>query len=166
MSKDTISKITDKVIEEMTAWRNRPPDRRVYPVLFIDAIVVKVRDGQVTNRFLAFLKQIQARFPTGKLYIVCDNFSPHKEDPGRRLVRRQRRQAGVHPTNASWLNWIESEFTALRYFTLDGSNHPSHTAQEHAIAGYVRWRNQRAKPKRHFAIDSKIRRPDYLPNVA
>jgi putative transposase len=49
VSKDTISKITDKVIEEMTEWRNRPLDR-VYPVMFIDAIVVKVRDGQVTNR--------------------------------------------------------------------------------------------------------------------
>ena len=49
VSKDTISRITDKVIDEMTEWRNRPLDR-VYPVLFIDAIVVKIRDGQVINR--------------------------------------------------------------------------------------------------------------------
>lgn len=49
VSKDTISKITDKVIAEMTQWQNRPLDR-VYPVIFIDAIVVKVRDGQVTNK--------------------------------------------------------------------------------------------------------------------
>lgn len=49
VSKDTISKITDKVIEEMTAWQDRPLDR-VYPVVFIDALVVKIRDGQVTNR--------------------------------------------------------------------------------------------------------------------
>ena len=49
VSKDTISKITDKVLEEMAEWRNRPLDR-VYPVVFIDAIMVKVRDGQVTNR--------------------------------------------------------------------------------------------------------------------
>ena len=48
-SKDTISKITDKVIEEMTEWCNRPLES-VYPVVFIDAIFVKVRDGQVTNR--------------------------------------------------------------------------------------------------------------------
>src|SRR6185437_1418299 len=44
-----ISKITDKVIEEMTEWCNRPLES-VYPVVFIDAIFVKVRDGQVTNR--------------------------------------------------------------------------------------------------------------------
>jgi transposase-like protein len=49
ISKDTISRITDTVVEEMTEWRNRPLDR-VYPVIFIDAIVVKVRDGQVVNR--------------------------------------------------------------------------------------------------------------------
>jgi transposase-like protein len=49
VSKDTISRITDKVLDEMAEWRNRPLDS-VYPVLFIDAIHVKVRDGQVTNR--------------------------------------------------------------------------------------------------------------------
>ena len=49
VSKDTVSKITDKVVEEMTDWANRPLDP-VYPVIFIDAIVVKVRDGQVRNK--------------------------------------------------------------------------------------------------------------------
>ena len=49
VSKDTISRITDKVVAEMTEWANRPLDP-VYPVVFIDAIHVKIRDGQVTNR--------------------------------------------------------------------------------------------------------------------
>ena len=49
VSKETISKITDKVLAEMAEWAGRPLDP-VYPVLFIDAIHVKVRDGQVTNR--------------------------------------------------------------------------------------------------------------------
>ncbi|MEU1430720.1 IS256 family transposase, partial [Nocardia sp. NPDC005746] len=49
VSKDTISTITDKVVAEMVDWCNRPLDR-VYPVLFIDAIHVKIRDGQVANR--------------------------------------------------------------------------------------------------------------------
>lgn len=49
VSKDTISRITDKVVGEMTEWQNRPLER-VYPVIFIDAVHVKVRDGQVTNR--------------------------------------------------------------------------------------------------------------------
>lgn len=49
VSKDTISRITEKVVEEMTDWMNRPLDR-IYPVIFIDAMVVKVRDGQVINK--------------------------------------------------------------------------------------------------------------------
>jgi transposase-like protein len=49
VSKETVSKITDKVVEEMILWSNRPLDP-VYPVIFIDAIVVKVRDGQVRNK--------------------------------------------------------------------------------------------------------------------
>ena len=49
VSKDTISRITEKVVEEMNSWQARPLDR-VYPVVFVDAIVVKIRDGQVVNR--------------------------------------------------------------------------------------------------------------------
>jgi putative transposase len=49
VSKDTISRITEKVVGEMTEWLNRPLDE-VYPVIFIDAMVVKVRDGQVMNK--------------------------------------------------------------------------------------------------------------------
>jgi putative transposase len=49
VSKQTISTITDKVMEGMAEWQNRPLDR-VYPVVFIDAINVKIRDGQVANR--------------------------------------------------------------------------------------------------------------------
>ncbi len=49
VSKDTVSKITDRVIEEMQAWWSRPLER-VYAAIFIDAIMVKVRDGQVGNR--------------------------------------------------------------------------------------------------------------------
>jgi len=49
VSRDLISKVTDAVNEELAAWRNRPLDR-VYAVVFVDAIVVKIRDGAVANR--------------------------------------------------------------------------------------------------------------------
>ena len=49
VSKETVSRITDRVIEEMQAWQARPLDE-VYAAVFIDAIVVKVRDGQVASR--------------------------------------------------------------------------------------------------------------------
>lgn len=49
VSRDTVSKITDQIVADMAAWQNRPLDR-VYAVLLIDAIVIKVRDSQVANR--------------------------------------------------------------------------------------------------------------------
>jgi putative transposase len=48
VSKDTVSRITGKVAGEMAEWSSRPLDP-AYPVIFVDAIVVKVRDGQVRN---------------------------------------------------------------------------------------------------------------------
>ncbi|WP_442943289.1 IS256 family transposase [Nocardia sp. NBC_00565] len=49
VSKETVSRITDKVVAEMQEWSCRPLDE-TYVAVFIDAIVVKVRDGQVANR--------------------------------------------------------------------------------------------------------------------
>ena len=49
VSKETVSRITDKVVEEMNDWANRPL-QGVYAAVFIDAIMVRVRDGQVANR--------------------------------------------------------------------------------------------------------------------
>jgi hypothetical protein len=46
VSKDTVSRITDKVVGKMADRCNRPPES-VCPVVFIDAIHVKIRDGQV-----------------------------------------------------------------------------------------------------------------------
>jgi transposase-like protein len=49
ISRETISKITDQIVEDMASWQRRPLER-LYPVLLIDAIVIKVRDAQVANR--------------------------------------------------------------------------------------------------------------------
>jgi putative transposase len=49
VSREMVSRITDRVIEEMNEWQNRPLDA-VYAAIFIDAVHVKIRDGQVANR--------------------------------------------------------------------------------------------------------------------
>jgi putative transposase len=49
VSRDTVSRITDAVLEDMQAWSSRPL-LPIYAAVFIDAIYVKVRDGQVGNR--------------------------------------------------------------------------------------------------------------------
>lgn len=50
LSRETISKITDEVTDEVLAWQTRPLEA-FYPVIYLDALVVKVRDGaHVTNK--------------------------------------------------------------------------------------------------------------------
>jgi Transposase, Mutator family len=49
VSRDLVSRVTDAVVEQMQEWQNRPLDA-VYPVLLIDAIVLKIRDGHLANR--------------------------------------------------------------------------------------------------------------------
>jgi putative transposase len=49
ISRETISKITDTIVADMISWQNRPLDR-MYAMVLIDAIVIKVRDAQVANR--------------------------------------------------------------------------------------------------------------------
>jgi len=44
VSHDTVSRITDEVLEEMRAWQSRPLEA-IYPIVFVDALVAKVRDG-------------------------------------------------------------------------------------------------------------------------
>lgn len=48
VSKDLVSRVTDAVVTEMVDWQNRPLDE-VWPVVFIDALYVKIRAGQVSN---------------------------------------------------------------------------------------------------------------------
>jgi transposase-like protein len=49
VSRETISTITDRVLDGLAEWQSRPLDP-VYAVLFLDAIHVKIREGQVANR--------------------------------------------------------------------------------------------------------------------
>jgi putative transposase len=49
VSPDLISRVTDAVVDELIEWQSRPLDA-VYPVVFIDALMVKIRDGVVANR--------------------------------------------------------------------------------------------------------------------
>lgn len=130
-------------------------------------ITYRIRDRKRWREFLAFLKTLRARWPGQRLYVVLDNFSPHHHPQVRSWAHANNVELVFLPTYASWLNWIEPEFTALRYFTLAGTDYRSHADQDAALGAYIRWRNARAKPKRHFATDSVIRTwPSYQTNVA
>jgi transposase len=130
-------------------------------------MIYRIRERKRWREFLSLLKVLRARWPGEKLYLIIDNFSPHKHPDVRSWTADNDIELVFLPTYASWLNWIESEFAALRYFALGGTDHRSHTEQGEAIAAYVRWRNTHAEPKRGFAPDSVIRTwTDYKINVA
>jgi transposase len=122
------------------------------------------------NRWIEFLasRVLRERFDE-RLYLVVDNYSPHRRREVGEWCDDNDVELVFLPTYSSWLNRIEPEFTALRYFVLNGADYASHTEQTKAIGDYLRWRNRRAEPIREFAVNSNIRqlpRPDYLDNVA
>ncbi|MFF1477073.1 IS630 family transposase [Streptomyces sp. NPDC058301] len=120
-------------------------------------IYYRIRQRKRWREFLGLLKTLRDRWPGEKLYVVLDNFSPHKHAEVRTWAADNDVELVFLPTYGSWLNWIESEFAALRYFALNGTDHRTHGEQNSAIAAYIRWRNTRAEPKATFAPDSSIR---------
>jgi transposase-like protein len=54
VSPDLISKITDAVLEDAKAWQNRPLER-LYPIVYLDALVVKIREGHAVRNFACYV---------------------------------------------------------------------------------------------------------------
>jgi transposase len=108
---------------------------------------IKPRKGR--TEFLAFCRYLRSLYPPEvRIAIVLDNFSPHlstTKDPrvGDWAAANNVELAYV-PFYASWLNRIEAQFTALRYFALDGTDHDRHHAQARMIRRYIAWRNRHA----------------------
>jgi transposase len=95
-------------------------------------------------QFLEFLKWLRYRYPSGQvLHIVMDNYGPHLTEEVRLWAVGHNVRFYVTPTQASWLNRIESQFTALKEFALKNSDYRSHEEQIGAILRYLDWRNRK-----------------------
>ena len=82
VSPDLISRVTDAVLEEVRDWQNRPLDA-VYPVVFFDALRVKIRDeGLVRNKavYLALAITCQGE----KEVLDCGSSRPRVPSSGSR----------------------------------------------------------------------------------
>ncbi len=106
---------------------------------------VKLNKNRTT--FLAFCRYLRSLYPPeARFAIVLDNFSPHLSTKKDQRVGEWATANNVElayvPTNASFLNRIECQFTALRYFTLDGTDHRSHEEQNSMIRRYIAWRKR------------------------
>ena len=106
---------------------------------------IKIRKGR--TEFLAFCRYLRSLHPTGvRIAIVLDNFSPHRSTKTDARVGVWAAANNVElayvPFYGSWLNRIEAQFTALRYFALDGTDHESHREQASMIRRYIAWRSR------------------------
>jgi putative transposase len=54
VSRETVSRVTAAVLEDAQAWQTRPLDQ-IYPILYLDALVIKIRDGQAVRNFACYL---------------------------------------------------------------------------------------------------------------
>jgi len=108
--------------------------------------VVKTKDR---TAFLAFCRYLRSLHPPDvRIAIVLDNFSPHlstNKDPRvGQWAEVNNVELAYTPFYGSWLNRIEAQFTALRYFALDGTDHNNHEEQGRMIRRYIAWRNRNA----------------------
>jgi putative transposase len=54
VSRETVSRVTNAVLEDAQAWQTRPLEA-IYPILYLDALVIKIRDGQAIRNFACYL---------------------------------------------------------------------------------------------------------------
>lgn len=107
-----------------------------------------VRPRKRRQETLDVLRRLRRRYPMPqRIHLILDNFSPH----GTPEVRRWCRQNNVHliwtPTNASWLNPIECQFTPVKEFVISNSDPGSHREQATALRRYAAYRNRYARKK-------------------
>jgi transposase len=120
--------------------------------LSADKLYGHVKSKKGRTEFLSFMRYVRTLHPPHvRLAIVLDNFVPHLSTKTDTRVGEWARANNVElaytPHYASWLNRIEAQFTALRYFCLDGTDHESHEAQAFLIRRYIAWRNRNAHDK-------------------
>ena len=112
-----------------------------------DKMYGHIKANKKRTAFLTFCRYLRGLYPPQvRIAIVLDNFSPHLSTKKDQRVGEWAAANNVElayvPTNASFLNRIECQFTALRYFTLDGTDHRSHDEQNSMIRRYIAWRNR------------------------
>lgn len=112
-----------------------------------DRLYGHIKPRKTRTRFLEFCTYLRTLYPREiRIALVVDNFSPHLSTKRDRSVGAWAQANNVEiaytPTNSSWLNRIEAQFTALRYFALDGTDHRAHREQGSMIRRYIIWRNR------------------------
>ncbi len=92
-----------------------------------DKLYGHIKKRKTRVEFLAFCRYIRSLYPPGvRLHFILDNFSPHLGSQMLDWAQASNVELAYTPFYGSWLNRIEAQFRALRYFTLAGTDHPDH----------------------------------------
>ena len=98
------------------------------------------RKRKRASEFLTLLKSVRRRYK-GKIWIVLDNLSAHKTRRILDYVKSNNIRLQFLPTNASWLNRIECQFTHLKKNVLTHCDYETFDKMKIAINKYLKWRN-------------------------
>jgi transposase len=134
-------------VHRIRANYNRPTEMRHFLTLYdleTGRLYGLFTKSKTTAQWLIFLKLLRSRYPSQQhLHIVTDNYPTHV----RVEIASWAMAHNVHfyftPTNASWLNRIESHFTSLKQFAMKPSDFRSFEEIEEAIVSYLEWHNGR-----------------------
>jgi transposase len=135
-----------KRVERLRATYNRKGGIRHFLAFYdleTDRLYGRFTKHKKASDFLSFLRWVRSRYPRSqKLHIVMDNYGSHITDAVLAWAKDHNLRMYLTPTNASWLNRIESQFTALKKFALQPSDYRSHEDLQAAIESYLTWRNR------------------------
>jgi transposase len=107
-----------------------------------------VRSRKRHQEFLGALKLLRKRYPVNqRIHLTLDNFSPHCKEKVLRFCRQNNIHMIWTPTNASWLNPIECQFTHVKEFAIRGTNYQNHNELKIALNRYVKYRNKQTQKK-------------------
>jgi transposase len=115
--------------------------------LTTDKMYGHVKTHKKRAQFLEFCRYLRSLYPPQvRIAIICDNYSPHlttrKDKRVGNWATANNTEIAYVPTNSSWMNRIEAQFTALREFALNGTDHATHREQNSMIRRYIAWRNR------------------------
>jgi transposase len=133
-------------VQRIRANYDRSKDIRhflAYYDLETDRLYGRFTKQKTAKEFLSFLRWVRSRYPRRQiLHMVMDNYSPHVTATVLAWAKSHNVRIYLTPTNGSWLNRIECQFTALKQFAMKPSDYRSHEEQQAAIESYLTWRNR------------------------
>jgi hypothetical protein len=108
-----------------------------------DCLMGKCRRRKTARDILAAFRCLRACYRRRRSYVVVNKPNTHRHPALQAFYRTHQIPLVPTPTYASWLNLIEPHLAAMRRFTVNGSDDPTHLNRRCRISRYLTWRDRR-----------------------